>query len=55
VPWLAFGAGLVGFFLWIRRPLRPSKLPRRPATALTPGRRERKQVADSDSDQARPS
>jgi hypothetical protein len=45
-PWLAFGAALVIFYL--------HKPPRRPTTALSPGRRDHEQVAEPHSDKTRP-
>jgi hypothetical protein len=53
-PWLAFGAALVIFYLWSRRPPRPSR-PRRSTTALNPGRPDRDRVADPDGEKTRPS
>jgi hypothetical protein len=53
-PWLAFGAALVIFYLWMRRPPRPHKPPRRPATALSPGRRDHDQVAEPQGGKTRP-
>jgi hypothetical protein len=52
-PWLAFGAALVIFYLWMRRPPRPYKPPQRPTTAPSPGRRDHEQVAEADGDKTR--
>jgi hypothetical protein len=53
-PWLAFLAGLVGFYLWMRRPARPARLPRQPATP-GPGQRDREPAAGPDGGETRPS
>jgi hypothetical protein len=53
-PWLAFFAGLVGFYLWMRRPPRPARVPRQPPTP-GPSQRDREPVAGPDGGETRPS
>lgn len=47
VPWLAFGAGLTGFFVWLRRSPRGSSPPQPPRVPTEPGRPGREQEGDS--------
>lgn len=48
VPWLAFGAGLTSFFVWLRRSPRRSSPPRPPRVPPEPRRPGREEEGDPD-------